>query len=134
MATDNIYSGLIAITRANTAISSQLGFYPNSTIPIVQAGVLDESVTALPAITIRMESLAELNKKVGDVNFILNCFGSNEIESFKLANTLIEEWDDTTVTFDGWSMQLTASAISSVVNPVAKEVNTPVAVRVVYWR
>lgn len=134
MAVDNIFSALILVLRNNTNISSQLGFYPGSVIPIVQAGNLAETVTDLPAITIRTESMDDLNKKVGDESFIINCFAEDEIKSTKLARTIIKELDDTTITVDGYSMRFTAGGLSSNGDPTAREINTPVSMRVVYWR
>ncbi len=134
MAVDNIYSALVKVLSQNTVISDQLATYPNSTDKIIQPGSLAEQVTGLPALTLRCESMGKLNLVQGDESFVINCFANNEITSTKLARSILNELDDTNTTIDGFSMRFTASGLPSNGDPTAKEINTPVTMRVVYWR
>ncbi len=134
MATDNIYSALIKVLSQNTVIYSQLGSFFGTSIPLIVPGTLSEKETALPALTLRCESIGKLNLVQGDENFVINCFADNEITSTKLARSILDELDDTNTTIDGFSMRFTASGLPSNGDPTAKEINTPVTMRVVYWR
>jgi hypothetical protein len=134
VATDNVYSALIGVLSANTAISSQLATYNGTSFPIIKAGVLSEVESGLPCITIQMESMGELNTTYGDENFILLVSALDEITSTKIARTIITELDDTLKSQDSFSLRLTCSGLGSKVTPTAKEISTPVTMRVVYRR
>ncbi len=132
MATDNIYSALIGVLSANTAISSQLATYNGTSFPIIKAGVLSEPESNLPCITMRLETMSELNPTYGDENFILLVSAKDEITSTKIARTIIKELDNTLKSQDNFSLRLTCSGLGSNVSPTAKEISTPVLMRVVY--
>ncbi len=134
MAVDNIFSAVIEVLKTKTNITDLLGFYPNSTIPIIQAGILAKSVTNLPALTLSYNPEAPRNKMVKTGNITINCFAIDQIESSKLADIIIDELDDTNETVDGFSIRFTASGLPSNGDPTAKQVNTPVTMRIVYWR
>ncbi len=134
MAVDNIYSALVKVLAQNTNISSPLATYPNSAVKIIQPGVLAEQVTGRPAITLRSESMGRIDYIYGNETFIVNHFAIDEITSGNLARTTMKELDDTNITIDGFSMRFAVNGIGSFVDPTAKEINTPVSIRVVYWR
>lgn len=134
MAVDNIYSAVLKILQSNTKITGLLAFYPSSSIPIINSGVLHESVTALPALTLEYYPDAPFNKVVKAGNITINCFAENQIDSSKIADVIINELDDTNETIDGFSIRFKASGLPSTGDPTAKEINSPVSLRVEYWR
>ncbi|MCP4252007.1 MAG: hypothetical protein GY775_01135 [Candidatus Scalindua sp.] len=134
MATDNIDSAVVAIIKSKSNITSLLGFYPNSTIPIVNSGVLAKQVTGLPAIAINDVEFESLNQVMDNDSYIINCFAKTMAETKKIAKIIIKELDDTNETIDGFSMRFAASGLPTNGDPTAKEINTPVLLRVTNWR
>lgn len=120
--------------RNNAAISSLLANFKGTSTPLVKVGVLPEVEDALPAITITIDNMLALDPVYSDETFIVNCFAATLIESSILARTIIDELDDSLISVDNYSMWFSSSGLGAVVNPTAKEINTPLTMRVIYRR
>jgi len=134
LAVDNVYSALIGALKANTTIETQLGHYAGTTTALIKAGVLAETETDRPAITIRLESMEELNPTYGNESFILLVSASSEITSTKIARSIITELDNTLVNIDGFAMWFSCKGLGSNGEPTTNEISTPVTMRVIYRR
>ena len=134
MAVDNVYSALVTALQENTVISPLLGHFLGGTKPLVKAGVLAETETGLPALTLRMENMDELNKAYGDESFIILVSASTEIQATKVVRAIITEWGDGAVNIDSYSMSLTSTGLGSNPSPTANSINIPVLMRVIYRR
>lgn len=134
LAVDNVYSALVKALMTEPSIASQLGVFNGGSVPLVKAGVLAESEEDLPAITMRMEILDELNKEYGDESFILLVSAETEIEATKVARSIIKIWGDGAVNVDGFAMSITSSGLGSAVSPTANSIGVPVSMRVIYRR
>ena len=123
------YTALSAILKTNTTITSLLGTFIDSAIPLIQGGVLAEHEINLPAITFYASNLNALQVAT-DTLFVVNCYAGTERESFILAQTLIKELNEVDSGIDGYMARTTARIIGSVPNPQEREINTPVEVRI----
>jgi hypothetical protein len=134
LAVNNVYSALKKALQENAVISPLLGVYGGTSIPLVSCGVLAETETDLPALTMRMEILDELNTTYGDESFIILVSAETEIQATIVARAIINEWGDGAVNVDGFAMSLTSNGLGSVVNPTANSIDIPISMRVIYRR
>ena len=134
MALNNVYAALKKALQENAVISPLLGVYNGGSIPLVSAGVLAKTEKDLPALTMRMDILDELNPTYGDETFIILCSAKTEIQATNVARSIISEWGDGAVNIDGFSMSLTSSGLGSTVSPTANSIDIPVSMRVIYRR
>ncbi|MCP4986046.1 MAG: hypothetical protein GY928_08240 [Colwellia sp.] len=129
MITDS-YTAMCAILQDNTNITSLLGTYKGTAIPLIKGGVLPESETNMPAITFRVDK-GKRTHFLDDQYFIVNCFASNERDSYLLAKAIIDEFNEESVVVDGYNARTTCNTVGEPVNPTANEINTPIEFRIV---
>jgi len=128
------YTALNYILQSNTAITSLLGFFTNpatglpTTIPLIQGGVLAEQETALPCIVFYNDNHTE-DFNLSDSNFTVNCYAKTERDSFLLARTVVKELKGNQNIALGYPVTITARILATIPNPIAKEVNTAVEIR-----
>lgn len=122
------YTALNQILQSNTAITSLLGTYTGTTIPLIKGGVLAESEGSLPALAFYNNSL-DPDFNIEDSTFTINCYAETERESFLVARTIIKELNGNQQTALGYPVTTTCSIIASVPDPVANEVNKVVEIR-----
>lgn len=130
------YTALNALLQNNSNLTSLLGRYllPNGnpgTIPLIKGGELAEKETDLPAITFSIEPSFVQKKALGDYNFLINVYAEDARESFLVASTIIEEFNECQTPIDGYFTQTTCNILTQVIDPTSKEVNTPVEFRLV---
>lgn len=124
------YTALNGILQSNTALTSMLGHYAGTTIPLIKGGILAETETALPAITFYANA-GETEQVVSNYFFTINCYATNERDSYLLALKIIEEFNECDSGFNGYFARTTCNIITSIPDPQRKEVNTPVSFRIV---
>ena len=134
MAANNVYTALKFAIQNNSVIHPLLGHYVGGTIPLVSCGVLAETETGLPALTMRMEGLDELNPTYGDESFIILVSASTEIEASIVARAIISEYGDGSANQDGYAMSFTSNGLGSIINPTANSIDIPISMRVIYRR
>ncbi len=122
------YTALNAILQGSTAVTSLLGTYNGTSIPLIKGGVLPESEGNLPAITFYSNDF-NTDRKIEDASFTVNCFADNERDSFLLARTVVREFNGGQSLADGYPITTTCNIITAVVDPTAKEINTAVEIR-----
>ena len=122
------YTALNYILQSNTAITSLLGKYTGTTIPLIKGGVLAETETALPCIVFYNDNHDE-DFNLSDSNFTVNCYAKTERDSFLLARTVVKELKGSQNTALGYPVTITARILATIPNPIAKEVNTAVEIR-----
>lgn len=122
------YTKLNQILVNNTAITSLLGFYQGTSIPLIKGGILAETETALPAITFYANSHDSYVNN-NDSLFTINCYAKEERDSFLLAKIVVDELKGLQDCEDGYAVTCTPRIITGIPDPVAKEVNTAVEVR-----
>ncbi len=129
------YTAMYALLQDNTTITAMLGKFllPNGsagTIPLIKGGVLAEKETDLPAITFRVDT-NQRTHFLDDQYFIVNCFASNEQDSYILAKTIVDEYNECSNVSDGYNSRTTCRIIGDVPDPTANEINTPIEFRIV---
>lgn len=122
------YTALNYILQNNSTITSLLGVYQGTTIPLIKGGVLPETETDLPCIVFNNDSY-EPNFNNQDSLFTVNCYAETERESFILARTVVNELQSNQTTANGYPVTTTARILAVIPDPTAKEVNTAVEVR-----
>ena len=127
----NSYDALAHLFFNNTAVTSQLGFFQGTSIPLIVGGEIAKQETALPCIAYYPEN-GEPILYLRDQEFIVNCYGVNTRESYLLSQTLIEEFNNAQYIADGYPIRLNCNTLITVVDPGTKQVNTPVEFRVVH--
>lgn len=125
------YTALTALLMSNSTLTALLSTFKGTAIPLIQGGELEEQETGLPAITFTVEPSSIQNYTVGDYNFLINVYAEDARESFIVANTLIDEFNGCQGPVDGYFTQTTCNILTQVVDPTSKEVNTPIAFRLV---
>lgn len=122
------YTKINQILQSIPAITSLLGKYQGTTIPLIKGGVLPETETDLPAITFYNNSHdSEFNNN--DTFFTVNCYAKTERESFLLAKTVVDQLKGLQHCDDGYPVTLYPRIITAIPDPINKEVNTAVEVR-----
>ena len=122
------YTFLNAVLQSKTAITSLLGVYQGTTIPLIKGGILAESETDLPAITF-YNNISDNMDNYEDSSFTVNCYAETERESFILARTVLKELQQHQETIGSYSATITGNIITSIPDPTANEVNTAVEIR-----
>ena len=125
---NNPWVALKYILQTNTAISSKLAKYTNGITPLIGYGDLEEGETGLPCL-IFTDSNSNINYKIEDANFTINCYANTKYESSDLARTIVKELNHGQEHADGYSVTITCNSQGSIPDPSAKEVNTPVEIR-----
>lgn len=122
------YTKLNQILASNTTITSLLGKYQGTTIPLIKGGNLAEEETDLPAITFYNNNYdSDFNNN--DTFFTVNCYAKEERDSFLLAKTVVDQLKGLQDCNDGYPVTCTARIIAGIPDPINKEVNTAVEVR-----
>ncbi len=129
MITDS-YTAMTALLQDNTTITAMLGTYKGTAIPLIKGGVLPESETNMPAITFRVDT-NQRTHFLDDQYFIVNCFASNERDSYILAKTIIDEYNECSNVSDGYNSRTSCRIIGNSIDPTANEINTPIEFRIV---
>lgn len=121
----------------NINITSLLGKFHGTSIPLIKSGILPETETETPCITFYMNNLDPENF-LNDMSFTLNCYAENSENKYdaydksnELANTIVKELNQKNSGIDGYQARTTARILTSIQSPGNKEVNTPVEVRIV---
>lgn len=122
------YTALNQILQSNTAITSLLGTYTGTTIPLIKGGVLAESEGNLPAIAFYNNSL-DTDYNIEDTTFTINCYAETERESFLLARTIVKELNGGQSFADGYPITTTCSILATIPDPSSREINTAVEMR-----
>ena len=128
MSINDPYTALKYILQTNTAITTLLGVYQGTTIPLIAGGVLAETETDLPCITYYNNNM-DTNRKIEDTTFTINCYASTERESFLLAKTVVTELNGGQSFANGYPITTTCRIIAQIPDPTIKEVNTAVEIR-----
>lgn len=123
------YTFLSAILPTKTNITSLLSTFKDTSIPLIQGGVLAETETGLPAITFRVDTATRI-QSTDTQFFIVNCYGATERDSYIVARAVVDEFNEQQEGIDGFVALTTCSMLSSVGDPTTKEINTPVEFRV----
>lgn len=128
MSISDPYTALKYLLQTNTAISSMLGKYQGTTIPLIAGGSLAETETALPCIVYYNNNQTK-NFNVRDTIFTVNCYAETERESFLLASKIVDEYQSWQGLANGYNVMTTARILAVIPNPTDKEVNTAVEMR-----
>ena len=124
------FTVLNAILQSNTTITAMLGVYQNTSIPLIMGGVLAETETDLPCITFYPNN-ADPIQILNNDTFTVNCYAETLRDSYLLARTVVDQLNEEDSGVDGYQARTTAKILTSIPDPTAKEVNTPVEVRIV---
>ena len=116
--------------QSNTALTSMLGHYIGTSIPLIKGGILAETETDLPAITF-YGTPGDTDQSVSNYFFTINCYASTERDSYLLALKVIEEFNECDSGLNGYFARTTCNIITSIPDPSGKEVNTPINFRIV---
>lgn len=122
------YTALNAILQSNTAITSLLGVYQGTTIPLIKGGILAKTETDLPAIEFYNNSL-ETNRDIEDTAFTINCYAETEKEAFNVARTVVKELNGGQSHVGSYCVTTTCNMTATVPDPAANEVNKIVEIR-----
>lgn len=122
------YTFLNAVLQSKTAITSLLGHYQGTNIPLIKGGVLPEVETDLPCITFYTNSSDQMDN-TDYTSFTVNCYAETERDSFLLARTVLKELQQHQETFGSYSATITGNILTSIPDPNANEVNTAVEIR-----
>jgi hypothetical protein len=130
-------TALKAILFNNSNITSLLGHYQGTTIPLIKSGILPEVETALPCITFYMNNHDPENF-LNDITFTVNCYAGNSAGQYDaydnsndLAEVVVKELNQCDSGIDGYQARTTARILTTVPDPSGNEVNTPVEIRIV---
>lgn len=133
---NNVYSSLIELLRTNSVISPLLGDYKE--IKSVFAGTRPEDSNETPTITITGGAVNNKQTNKDDF-FTLNLYVNldptigGEVRGRYYQGLIIEELDDKNFTIGGVPMRFTATGLGTFANPVDKEINCPITLRVTNW-
>jgi len=122
------YTALNYILQNNSNITSLLSTYQGTSIPLIAGGILAEVEIGLPAIVFNNDNITP-NRKIEDSIFTINCYAKTERESFIIARTVVFELNGLEQFADGYPITTTCKVLASIPDPVAKEVNTAVEIR-----
>ncbi|MGB3512161.1 MAG: hypothetical protein WBA93_23570 [Microcoleaceae cyanobacterium] len=123
------YTFLNAVLQGESEITSLLGVYQGTDIPLIKRGILAEVETDLPAITITSPS-GDLEDGKEDCLMTINCYAKTEDESYKVARKVLHKTNKHQYTKGQYSATMTGQIFPSVPDPNANEVNTPLEIRV----
>jgi len=107
-----------------------LGTYAGTSIPLIKGGILAESETDLPAVTFDVEPSTKKNF-LGNDFFLINVYAATARDSYLVAKTIIDEFNQCQNVISGYNAYTTCSILTQVTDPTSKEVNTPVEFRLV---
>lgn len=132
---NNSYTALTKMLMDNEALTSQLGVFLSSSgnpteIPLIKGGILEESQTQLPAVTFRVDT-SNYIKTLKDQFFIVTVHAETEQESFNIAQTIINEFNECDSGVEGYQARTTCRIIGNSIDPTSKEVSTPIEFRIV---
>lgn len=122
------YTALNAILQSNATITSLLGVYQGTTIPLIKGGILAETETDLPCITYYNNNNDIEGGRESSI-FTVNCYAETERESYLLARTVLNELVNNQETHGAYSATITGNILTSIPDPTANEVNTAVEIR-----
>ena len=122
------YTALRYILQSNTEIASLLATYKGTNIPLIAGGGLPETQTDLPAI-VYYNNTIDLNHKIEDSTFTINCYAKTDRESLLLARTVVKELDRKQDFSNGYPVSMTCKILATIPNPNDNEVNTAVEMR-----
>lgn len=126
--TNDPYTALNLILQSNSNITSLLGKYQGTDIPLIKGGILAETETGLPAIVFNNDNfIPKFN--IEDSVFTVNCYATTERDSFLLAKTVTKELQANQTTANGYPVTTSARILAVIPDPASKEVNTAVEVR-----
>jgi len=126
----NSFDALAHLFHNNSNVTSLLGKFQGTSIPLVVGGEMAETETDLPAIIYYPEN-GNPTLYLRDQRFLVNCYAATTREAFILSQTLIDEFNDTQYIADGYPIKINCNSLITVIDPQSKEVNTPVEFRVV---
>ncbi len=130
MAIDDPYTAVSSILQGNSNITSLLGKYllPNGnpgTIPLIKGGILAETETDYPRILYHNDPM-NIDRKIENSTFQLNCLAKTSRDSFILARTIIKELNGGQEFADGYASTIKCSMLGQNPDPTAKAINTVV--------
>jgi len=111
-------------------LTALLGVYQGTVIPLIKGGILPETETGLPALTFDVEPSTKTNF-LSDNNFLINVYAETARESYLVAKTIIDQFNQCQNVVSGYNAYTTCSILTQVTDPTSKEVNTPVEFRLV---
>lgn len=124
------YTAMKYILQTNTTITDLLGVYIGTAIPLIAGEVLEEVETDLPAIVYTVD-FNERTQILDDQYFIVNCYAATKRESFILAKTIVDEFNECDNNANGYYARTTCKIQGNVGSPDNSEYNTPVEFRIV---
>ena len=124
------WTALNGLLLGNTTLTALLGTYNGTSIPLIIGGVLPETEAGLPALVFEGEPSSK-EFFLGNYTFLINVYAATARESWLVANTIIEEFNQCQNPINGYFTQTTCSILTQVVDPTNKEANTPVSFRLV---
>lgn len=130
------YTALNYILQTNSNITSLLGVYQGTSIPLIKGGDLPETETDLPALTFYNNNM-DTNREIEDSVFTINCYAGNtdsttedaSRNSFLVAKTIVKELNGGQSCADGYAVTTTCRILATIPDPTAKEANTAVEIR-----
>ena len=124
------YTALNALLASNSTLTALLGVYGGTSIPLIKGGILAEVETDLPAIVFEVEPSTKTNFLANDF-FLINVYAQTSRESYLVAKTIIDEFNQCQNVTNGYNAYTTCSVLTQVTDPTSKQVNTPVEFRLV---
>jgi len=124
------YTALNALLQGNSTLTALLGTYTGTSIPLIKGGILAESEGNLPAIAFDVEPSLKTHF-MNDDNFLINVYAATARESYLVAKTIIDQFNEAQTPVDGYFTNTTCNILTQVTDPTSKEVNTPVSFRLV---
>lgn len=124
------YTFLSAILLNNTNITSKVSVFKDTSIPLIQGGVLAETETNLPAITFNVDDNTR-TYFLDEQFYIIGCHAENQRDCYLLAKTIIDEFNQCDIGFDGFSAKITCRLLGGTPDPQARQITIPVEFRIV---
>jgi len=128
---DNVYSSFLELLKTDSVISLLWADYHG--LKSVHAHVLPEDASLMPSCSLIAENDDILLSKNTEQLFLLNCFAVNPVQAKYISRVISGKLDDTTHTYGGVTMRFRCNGLSTTGNPLTKEFNSTLEVRVYYY-
>ena len=128
---DNVYSSFLELLRTDSVISPLWAEYKG--LKSVHAHTVPEDAVEMPRACIIAEIDNILPSKTTDQLFLLNCYAGNPVQAKYISREISKRLDDCTFTVLGVTMRISCNGLSNAGNPLSKEFNSPIEVRVKYY-
>jgi len=124
------YTALNALLQGNSTLTALLGKYTGTSIPLIKGGILAEQEGNLPGIAFEVEPSTK-EHFLGNDFFLINVYAATSRESYLVAKTLIDQFNECQNVIVGYNAYTTCNILTQVTDPTSKEVNTPISFRLV---